>query len=45
MAAKKKADEWMDEEAEVLMQTALEQEDQWQDELKAFKPASRETGY
>lgn len=43
IAEKKRADEWIDEESEVSMQTALELEDHWQDELKAFKPANRIT--
>jgi len=41
---KRKQEGYEDTDADVVLQTAVEAEDLWEEELHAFKPASRTTG-
>lgn len=43
-AEKRKQEDFEETEADAVRQTAVEAEDAWEDELKAFTPAPRRTG-
>ena len=43
-AEKRKAEDYEETDAEIVLQTAVEAEDTWEEELNSFSAASRTTG-
>jgi len=41
---KRKQEDYEEMDADTVLQTAVEAEDQWEEELNSFNPASRTTG-
>lgn len=41
---KRKQEDYEETDADIVLQTAVEAEDLWEEQLNSFKPASRTTG-